>query len=78
MVEGTMNEEIKFWRGTPINELDLDQLREALAEVYRDLERLTWEVHQHRVNAERGKKRGKKANLKLVDPIDQIDEAHAA
>jgi hypothetical protein len=70
-----MGDDIKFWRGRRISELTADELRVALAEVYRELERLSWLTHQQKLIIEKGgKKRGRH---KKQEPEEDLEEALA-
>ena len=39
-----MEEGIRYWRGQSVTKLSGDELRTALAEVYRQLEQAQWEI----------------------------------
>jgi hypothetical protein len=57
-----MNEDIAFWKGQKVKEMDAPELRTALAELYREHERLKW-AH-YRVVGGTGQKTGAADNIR--------------
>ena len=67
-----MNEDIRYWRGKRIEDLSASELRDAIKEIYREMEQLSWLVHQQRKVIETtGKKRGRKKK----EPEEELVEA---
>jgi hypothetical protein len=74
-----MEEDIKFWRGQRLVDMSADDLRAALAELYREHEQLKWK--HYKATGGTGEKtgmadrlRGKRAPAATND-LDKVSEA---
>jgi hypothetical protein len=68
-----MTDDIKFWQGKAIKDMDADELRAALAIVYREHEQVVWLAHQQKLVIE---KLTKAKKGKVPDDIDEeIEQA---
>lgn len=67
-----MDENINYWRGKPVNSLTADELREALTDVYRQLEQSRWDAQKAKMQL------AKATKGKRVADNDEVEEDIAA